>query len=95
MRNQSSPFATSDLHLAAFLLAQGCTLSNPRLISPRRIEFVFVDAARCESLALDFVSGRGIIEARRFLDAQGQARDIRDLTLGTKERPKTGFTDGL
>ena len=84
------PFATSDLHLAAFLLAHGCTLSTPRLISPRRIEFAFADAERCESLALDFVSGRGIIEARKFLDAQGQARDIRDLTLGTKEQPKTG-----
>jgi hypothetical protein len=90
MRTQSRPFTTSDLHLAAFLLAQGCPILSPRLISPRRIEFVFAEAERCESFALEFVSGRGMIEARRFLDAQGQARDIRDLALGIKEQPKTG-----
>jgi len=96
MRNQhSDTFSTTDLHLASFLLANGCALATPRLLDNRRIEFRFTETERCRALALEFVSGRGIIEARRFLDAQGQARDIRDLTLGTKERPKTGFNDGL
>lgn len=88
MSNQPADlFETSDLNLASFLLASGCELTQPRIIGDRRIVFTFLDYKRCEALALDFVRGRGLIDARALIDAQGRARDVRDLMLSSNRRP--------
>lgn len=82
-------FSSADLHLAAYLLSEGCLALPPRIVSEKRVIFDFQDRIRCEALALSFCQGRATVEARRFLEAQSRARDLRDLALGSIQQRRT------
>lgn len=82
-------FFTADLHLAAFLFTQSCESIPPRQISERKVSFGFKDFDLCSKLALRFCSGSAVVEARAFIEAQGRARDLRDLCLSASPASRT------
>lgn len=64
-----SDFVTSDLPLAATLVALGQTLKSVDKANPRRAGFCFVHSVQLEELVELFETGQLTIEPRTYFDA--------------------------
>jgi hypothetical protein len=72
-----SAYRTADLPEAAFLLSQPDTRFiglEPR--NERSYFFCFSPPARCQQLAMEFVSGVGTVNARAYADAMKRCKDL-------------------
>lgn len=59
-------FKTSNFYLSAFLQAKGINLVDIDKSNPRQSLFVFNETEDRQSLAEDFLFGRGSVEPRKF-----------------------------
>ena len=69
-------FQTDSFLLACFLLCESCNLISIDRFNPRRMQFIFEDNPKRQSLTDDFLSYRCMIEPHRFYSAQ---KDIKAL----------------
>jgi hypothetical protein len=61
-------YFTSDIHLGAYLYAQGQELLGLER-EGRRAVFLFSDSKRCKELTLDFFNGRATCDVREYVRA--------------------------
>ena len=84
MKNeQNQKFILKDFYLAAFLKAKGFRLLKIEWDrdNPRRALFVFEDAENRQSLVEDFLFGRAQVEAKSFVLAIKELKQLLHLKL--------------
>ena len=67
--NPQDEFRTTDLALAAYLVAEGSTFLRMEDIAPKKYEFVLFESPKLHERVRDFSGGEGRIEPLRYYHA--------------------------
>ncbi len=74
--NKTGTFSTDNFQLAAYLVAESCTLLMADKFNPRRVLFVFEDSKQRKVLTQKFISYQALVEPHRYFSAQ---KDLKQL----------------
>ncbi len=75
-KNDQTTFSTDNFQLAAYLIAESCTLLMADKFNPRRVIFVFEESERRKDLTQKFLSYKATVEPHRYFSAQ---KDLKQL----------------
>jgi hypothetical protein len=75
-KQKSSTFSTDNFQLAAYLLAESCSLIMADKTNPKRVLFVFEESDKRKELTQKFISYQALVEPHRYFSAQKDLKQM-------------------